>query len=123
MSEETMALARQGFDAWQRGDLATIEAMLDPSVQWGWFEPGDWDCDGRDDVLRTLRERYQQGFARGTIDIVDGGPDSVVVVAHAAEIGGTEWPDEVATVITFHEGKATTMRDYRTKEEALAALP
>ena len=39
MSEQTMALAREGFDAWQRGDFAFLEAMLDPDVQWRWFEP------------------------------------------------------------------------------------
>ena len=72
--------------------------------------------------MQTLRDRHEQGFARGRIDILDGGADSVVVVAHPAEIRGPEWPEEVATIITFHQGKVTTMRDFRTKEEALAAL-
>jgi len=34
MREQTMALAREGFGPWQRGDFATLEAMLDPDVHW-----------------------------------------------------------------------------------------
>jgi hypothetical protein len=44
------------------------------------------------------------------------------VIAHPRAIGGQDWPEETATVITFHEGKVTNMQDYRTKEEALTAL-
>jgi len=86
MGEQTVALARDGFEAWQRGDFATLEAKLDPDVQWRWFEPGEWDCHNRGDVMRTLRERYQQGFAAGDLEFVDGGGDSVIVVAHPAAV-------------------------------------
>ena len=116
MSEQTMALAREGFGAWRRGDFATIEAMLDPDVQWRWFEPGEWDCHSRDDVMRTLRERYEQGFGRGELEFVDGGEDTVIVVAHPASVGGEGWPEEAATVITFDQGKVTNMQDHRTKQ-------
>jgi len=122
MGEQTVALARDGFEAWQRGDFATLQTMLDPDVQWRWFEPGEWDCHNRDDVMRTLRDRYQQGFAAGELEFVDGGEDSVIVVAHPAAVGGDEWPEETATVISFRQGKATDMRGLRTKEEALAAV-
>jgi ketosteroid isomerase-like protein len=113
MSDKTLALARHGLNAWQRGDFASIEAMLDPAVEWRSFEPGEWDCHGRHDVMHVRRERYEQGFARGELEFLDGGPDSVVVVAHPAAIGGDEWPEEVATVITFRDEKVTTMQDYR----------
>ena len=122
MSEQIMALAREGFGAWQRGDFATLEAMLDPDVQWHWFEPGEWDCQSRGDVMRTLRERYEQGFAAGELQFLDGGEDTVIVVAHPAAVGGEGWPEEAATVITFRQGKVTTMQDHRTREEALAAV-
>jgi len=60
MSDTTMELARMGFAAWQQGDFATIEALLDPAVQWRWFEPGEWDCHGRQDVMDVIRERYEK---------------------------------------------------------------
>lgn len=122
MSEQTMTLAREGFGAWQRGDFATVESMLDPAVQWRWFEPGEWDCRSRDDVVRTLRERYDQGFGRSELEFVEGGEDSVIVVAHPAAVGGEGWPEEAAMVIRFNQGKVTNMQDYRTREEALEAV-
>ena len=122
MSKETMARAQEGFRAWQSGDVATIEAMLDPLVEWRWFEPGDWDCHSRKDVMNRLRQRSAEGFARGELEFLDAGDDRVIVVAHPAEIGGEDWPSETATLITFSRGRVTTMQDYRTKQEALAAV-
>jgi ketosteroid isomerase-like protein len=122
MSDETMRLAREGFAAWQCGDFGTMEAMLDPAVQWRSDEPGEWDCHSRTDVMNVIKERYEQGFAQGELEFVDGGPDKVIVVAHPAAIGGEGWPAEVATVITFRDGKVTDMQDHRTKEEALAVI-
>jgi ketosteroid isomerase-like protein len=122
MSDETVAAAPRGFRAWHRGDFTALEAIFDPDVEWQWFEPREWDCRNHQDVMRTLRDRYQQGFAGSDLDFVDGGGTSVVVVAHPAAVGGEGWPVETDTVITFHEGKVTRMRDFRTKEEALAAI-
>jgi ketosteroid isomerase-like protein len=120
MSEEAMGLAREGFGAWQRGDFDTIEAMLDPAVEWRAFGPRDWDCHGRDEVMSVIRERYEQGFAAGNLEFVDGGEDRVIVVAHPREIGGDDWPEETATVLTFRERKVTRMQDHPTRDEALA---
>jgi ketosteroid isomerase-like protein len=122
MSEETLALAQEGFGAWQHGDFERIEALLDPSVSWHWFEPGDWDCHSRDDVMRTLRERHAQGFARSPMDFIDGPGDSVIVVIRPREVAGEEWPEEAATTIRFRERKVVEMQDYRTREDAIASL-
>ena len=121
VSSTPAEIARRGFDAWRAGDFETIERILDPDVEWGSFEAGDWDCHNRDDVMQTLRERYEQGFAAGDLRFRDGGEDSVIVIAHPSEIGGPDWPDETATVITFHRDRVVSMQDYRTEAEALAA--
>jgi ketosteroid isomerase-like protein len=116
-----MTLAERGFEAWRRGDFEAVEEMLAPDVEWRWFEPGEWDCHGRDDVMRTLRDRHAEGFAEGRVDLQDPGPDVVVATTHPSEVGGPEWPDETSTVIRFREGKIVSMQDYRTEAEALAA--
>jgi ketosteroid isomerase-like protein len=122
VSERALALAQQGLSAWKRGDFDVLEQMLDPDVDWRWFEPGEWDCRNREDVMRTLRERHEQGFAAGALEFVDGGGDAVIVVAHPSEIGGAEWPDETATIIRFRDDRVVSMRDYRTKAQALEAV-
>ncbi len=122
MSERELALAEQGLDAWRRGDLARVEEMLAPDATWRWWEPGEWDCASRDDIVRTLRERYEQGFGRAEMDFVDGGRGRVIVVSHPREVGGEDWPEEAATVLSFEGEKVVSMQDYRTRDEALAAL-
>ncbi len=116
-----MTIASEGLEAWRRGDFERVEQILDPAVEWRWFEPG-WDCRGRDEVMRTLRERHAQGFAQGELEFRHGGEDAVIVVAHPRAIGGAEWPEETATVMRFRRGRVVSMQDYRTEGEALAAV-
>jgi ketosteroid isomerase-like protein len=121
VSNDPLDVATEGLEAWRRGDFDTLERILDPDVEWGWFEPGDWDCHNRDDVMRTLRERYEQGFAKGKLELKDGGTDEVIVVLHPSAIDGPGWPEETATVMRFRDGKVVSMRDYRTEADALKA--
>src|SRR5207245_4974075 len=106
-------------EAWQRGEFAPLEAMLDPEVDLLWWEAGDWDCHSREDVLRLLRERHEQGFAQGRMELIDAGENTVIVVSYPSETGGPGWPEETATVSTFRDGKAIHMQQYRTRTEAL----
>jgi hypothetical protein len=32
--------------------------------------------------MQTLRERYEQGFAKGDLQFREGGADAVIVIAH-----------------------------------------
>lgn len=122
MSERSaLTLAEEGFDAWRRGDFGVLEEMFAPDVEWRWFEPGDWDCHSRKDVMRTLRQRHAAGFAKGRLTFQEAGPDVVIVAAQPSEIGGPGWPDETSTVIRFRHGKVVSMQDYRTQAEARAA--
>jgi ketosteroid isomerase-like protein len=85
-SSSSLTVAQQGFDAWRRGDFDALEAIFAPDVEWRWFEPGDWDCHSRDDVVRTLRQRHAAGFAEGRLnftfdDIICGVPEQATQVA------------------------------------------
>jgi ketosteroid isomerase-like protein len=122
LSERELRLTKEGLEAWRQGEFSAIESMLDPGATWRSFEPGEWDCENRDDILRTLRERHEQGFARGELEVVDGGPDAVIVVSHPRDIGGEDWPEETATVISFRDAKIVALQDYRTRNEAVAAV-
>ena len=122
MSEDERAAVSEGLDAWRRGHFGKVEALLDPAATWHGFEPGEWDCNNRDEVIQTLRERYAEGFGRARMEVVDGGPGTVIAVSWPREIGGDEWPEETATVISFRGAKIVSMRDYLSREEALAAI-
>ena len=120
-SSRSLPLAEQGFESWRRGDFDALERMFAPEVEWRWFEPGEWDCHNRREVMRTLRQRHAAGFAEGRLKFHEAGPDVVVVTAYPSEIGGPDWPDETSTVIRFRDGEVVSMQDYRTEAEARAA--
>jgi ketosteroid isomerase-like protein len=113
-------LARQGLAAWKRGDFEALEDLIAPEATWRAVEQGERDCESRGDILRTLRERYEQGFAMGPIELIEGGPGTVILLSHPAEIGGPEWPEETAISITFCGGKVVAMQDYPTLAAARA---
>lgn len=58
---QTDNLVQRGLQAWIGGDLDALEAVLDPAVTLGWIEPGEWDCTGREEVMRLLRQRAAEG--------------------------------------------------------------
>ena len=120
MSE--LDLARQGLSAWQHGDFEVLEELLAPEATWRAVEPGEWDCESRDDILRTLRARYEEGFTLGPIELVEAGPGTVILVSRPAEVGGPDWPEETAIAITFRDGKVVAMQDYPTLADARRAL-
>ena len=122
MSNRSTEIARQGLEAWRKGDFEAVENILDPEVEWRWFKAGEWDCHGRDEVMETLRERHAQGFAAGDLEFRDGGEQSVIVVSHPSEIGGPDWPSETATVLQFRGDRVVSMQDYETEAEALNAV-
>ena len=115
-------IAREGLAAWRKGDFGSVEEILDPKVEWHATEPGEWDCHGRDEVMETLREGYDQGFAKGDMEFREGGENAVIVGAHPSEIAGSDSPPEVATVMQFQNERVVSMQDYRTGAEALAAV-
>lgn len=122
MDAELFERARGGLQAWQDGDLSALKELLDPDVELFWWEPGDWDCHSRDEVLRLLRTRQQEGIPRGEVELIDVGEDTLISVSKRHPDRDPGWPEEAATVITFRGGRAVRMQQYRSREDALSAV-
>src|SRR5207247_1742773 len=71
MDAELMEKARAGLQGWQDGNLTALEELLDPNVELLWWEPGEWDCHSRDDVLRLLAQRRSEGVNRAEVADVE----------------------------------------------------
>ena len=116
-----MAKARGVLRAWQAGDLSPLEELLDPDVDLIWWEASWWDCHSRDDVMRLLERLKQSGFGGAEIELIDAGDDVLVTVSHPRLDRGDGWPEEAATVITFRDGKAIHLWQFKSPDQALAA--
>jgi hypothetical protein len=121
VDNELMERARAVVQAWQAGDLSPLEDLLDPEVDLIWWEAGWWDCHSRDDVMRLLDRLQQSGFGATEIELIDAGDDVLVTVSRLRLHRGEGWPEESATVITFREGKAIHLWQFKTPDQALAA--
>ncbi|MBS1860554.1 MAG: nuclear transport factor 2 family protein [Actinobacteria bacterium] len=121
MSSELLEVARPALEAWQRGDVEALADLLDPEVELTWWEPGEWDCHGRAEVLTLLRERAAEGAGTAEIELIDAGPDAIVSAWSEAFTEGPVAGLRPATLITFRDGKAISMRQFRSREEAFEA--
>jgi ketosteroid isomerase-like protein len=121
MSEELIERARAGLEAWQRGDVEALAPLLDPDVELIWWEPGEWDCHGRDAVLETLRQRVAEGSGAAAIELIDAGGEAIVSARVEPAGAGPAAGLRPATLIRFRDGLAIEMRQYRDRAEALAA--
>jgi len=111
VSTTNAELVRSGFEAFLRGDWDALGRVLDPDVQWLWYEPGDWDCHDRRKVLATLFERQRQGVVTGLEDVV--ATDDRVFV----EVTGGQGQGYM--VVTMRDGRIVLMQGHRSRAAAL----
>ena len=113
-------LVRSSFDAFLRGDWDTLAQVMDPHVEWLWYEPGERDCHDRREVLATLFERQREGVVTG-LDTVVSVDERVFVEVTGPRLeewgvpGGQAW-----MVVTVRDGRIVRLQDYRDRAAALA---
>jgi ketosteroid isomerase-like protein len=121
MSPELIEKARGGLEAWQRGDLEALAPLLHPEVELAWWEPGEWDCHGREAVLSLLRKRASEGAGAAEVELIEAGKDAIISSRTETVFDGPAAGLRPATLIVFRDGLVIEMRQFRSREEALAA--
>lgn len=126
-NEEARAIAdlRAAYEAFNRGDIQAALRPLAPDIEW--TEPEEFPSGGKyhglEGVKRYLtqsRESWAEGRSEPEQFIVSG--DHIVVFVHARvrPKGSGEWRDvKLADVYTFKGGKATQMRAFADRQEAI----
>jgi ketosteroid isomerase-like protein len=114
-------LVDEALRAWTRGDLDAFEQALAPDVELLWFEPGDWDCRGREQVMSLLRRRLAEGRPVFEVRIEDVDAETLVVSAMRPEKRRGPGEGAIATRVRLRDGLIAYLQQYRTRAEALAA--
>src|SRR3954465_2828023 len=116
-------LVRSRFAAFLRGDWDTLAQVMDPGVEWLWYEPGDWDCHDRRKVLATLFERQREGVVTG-LNAVVAVDERVFVEVTGPRLAEWGLPDgRACMVVTVSEGRIGRMQDYPNRPPAPAPPP
>ncbi|HEV3172640.1 MAG TPA: nuclear transport factor 2 family protein [Actinocrinis sp.] len=115
-------LIDEALQAWTRGDLDGFEQALAPDVELLWYEPGDWDCHGREQVMALLRRSGAEGRSVFEVRIEDIDAHTLVVSALYPEQCPGPDGGAAATTVTIADGLIARLEQYRTREDALAAV-
>ena len=127
-TEQPADLIRKAYEAYSRGDLATMLNTVDPDLEWTFLDPSLEDpepqvCHGRSELEKALQRQARQGL-QAELEEVSARGDRVMVVVRIPgvdEFRVRKANDRNYAVFTVREGKITALRDCRNREEALAA--
>ena len=129
MSQENVEIAKLSVDAWNRGDMDEVFALLDPHVRWTTAadEPDPQTYVGHEGVrqlIASLLDIWDEGFTLKAQEFIALG--DVVVVPFSAHVAGrgsgVALEAEETHVFTIHDSKIVCVREYRTRDEALKAV-
>jgi ketosteroid isomerase-like protein len=124
MSQESVAVVRAGFEAWNAGDMDAFRDLHHPDVITrpvdGWPEPGPYV--GREAVMRQwqqMRQTFDLDALEVLSDYVDAADRVVVRYRWHAAGHGPETKMELTGVFTVREGKIFGMEFFWDHAEAL----
>ena len=129
MSRENVEVAKRVIDAFNRGDMDEVFALLDPNVRWTTAddEPDPQTYVGHEGVrqlIASLLDIWEQGFTVKAHEFIDLG--DIVVMPFTAPVqargSGVALNAEETHVFTMHRGKIVRVREYRTRDDALKAV-
>jgi uncharacterized protein len=122
---ENIEIVRRGYDAWNRGDLAGVLELVDPSFEWHEASevPGGVHVYTRrqfEAYLRSLR-RHWDSFRFEPQELREAGD---LVIADVLEVGrgrasGAEVTQRFVHVWTMRDRRACRMKAYLDKREAM----
>lgn len=129
MTSENENLIRGAYEAYARGDLASMLAVIDPDLEWTYLDPAFPDpdpqtCHGRDQLAEGLRRQARRGLKSQVEDVI-GNEDKVLVTVRtpgADQFRARQTGDLNYDVLTVRDGRVVALRACRDRGHALAVL-
>ena len=128
MSNENVELIRRAYEAYSRGDVATMLQFVDADLEWTYLDPSLEDpdpqvCHGRHELETALERQAERGLKAELEEIAARG-DRVMVVVRTLGVDAYRMlkaDDRNYAVFTVREGRIVALRDCRDRGEAMAA--
>jgi ketosteroid isomerase-like protein len=127
MSNENVDLIRTAYEAYARGDLATMMDLFDLDLEWTYLDPSLEDpepqvCRGRHELEVALERQAERGL-KAELEEVVGNGDRVMAVVRSPGIDAyrvRKADDRNYAVLTVRNRRIVALRDCRHRDEALA---
>jgi ketosteroid isomerase-like protein len=125
MSEENEILVRAAYEAYDRGDMTAMLALVHPDLEWTYLDPAFADpepqtCHGRHQLMQALGRQALGGLTSHIEEITSRG-DKVLVVLHTPGLDQRRaWSagDRNYLVLTLRQQQVIAMRACRDRDEA-----
>ena len=127
MTNKNEELIRIAYDAYSRGDLATMLQLVDPDLEWTYLDPSFEDpepqvCHGRHELAAAL-QRQAEHHLKADLEEVAVRGDQVMVAVRIPGVDAfrvRKANDRNYAVFTVREGRIVALRDCRDRQEARA---
>jgi ketosteroid isomerase-like protein len=127
MVNENVELIRAAYEAYARGEIATILELVDPDLEWTFLDPSFEDpdpqvCHGRDQFRIALQRQAERGLT-SELQEVQGNGDRVMVVSRTPGVDAyraRKADDRTFDVFTIREGRVVALHACWDRAEALA---
>jgi ketosteroid isomerase-like protein len=123
-SNSNLGVVLDGWiDALRHNDLEAMKRHLHPDVVWHGVREGLL-CPDREHVLENIRADGGKLPEVSAIELSSDGDQVLFGVRSAdlTEVGGEPLHGEIYNVFTIREGLIVRMQDFKTREQALAAM-
>ena len=130
MSQANVETVGRAMELWLRGDLDAWLELMDPDIGWDISTHPLPDVPnhgrGRDALMADMIVTYLSGwtdYSAKLKEVIDAGDQVVVVLHETARMRDTGVPldRDLVQVWTVRDGRASFLRVFRTKVEALEA--
>jgi ketosteroid isomerase-like protein len=126
MSQENVELVREGFAAWERGDIEAIIEFSDPEIEI--IQPSEVPDSKSYRGHAGVREAFEdwpkqwEEFRAELLDVIDvSETQTISLTRHHLRARGIDMDQEVAYLYTFRDGLVIRCEMYLTRAEALEA--
>jgi ketosteroid isomerase-like protein len=127
MTNENESLIRGAYEAYARGDIATMLEIVDPDLEWTYLDPGLPDpqpdvCHGRGELHAALQRQAGQGLTSQLEEVIAHG-EQVMVVTRTPGVDQyrlRKADDRNYDVLTVRDRRVVAIRACHDRDEALA---
>ena len=125
MSEENEILVRAAYEAYGRGDMTGMLALVHPDLEWTYLDPAFADpepqtCHGRHQLMLALERQAWSGLTSHIEEVTSRG-DKVLVVLHTPGLDqrrARSAGDRNYLVLTLRQQQVIAMRACHDRDEA-----